>query len=92
MTTRAQILGLGEFARWGFTLEHPDDHSVELSHQGHPVARFSQAGASEDNIQAECARHLATKHGWDGCLWSGRGDKGNHTRNSARRPRTTHDK
>jgi len=70
MTTQAQTLGLGEFTRWGFTLEHPDDHIVELCHQGELVARFSQLGATEESIQAECARHLAIRHGWDGCLWS----------------------
>jgi len=42
-----QIQGLGEFARWGFMLEHPDDHIVELHHQGEFVARFSQIGVTE---------------------------------------------
>ncbi|MBA7644068.1 hypothetical protein ES703_51805 [subsurface metagenome] len=66
MTTQAQTQGLGEFARWGFTLEHPDDHVVELQHQGELVARFSQTGATEQSLQAECAAHLVEKHGWDG--------------------------
>ncbi|MBA7569093.1 hypothetical protein ES708_10830 [subsurface metagenome] len=70
MTTQAQAQGLGQFARWGFTLEHLGDHVVVLRHQGELVARFSQLGATEGNIQAECARHLVMKHGWDGCLWS----------------------
>ncbi len=73
MTTQAQIRGLGEFADRGFTLEHPDDHVVELLHEGELVARFSQTGAIEHSLQAECARHLATQHGWDGCLWRGNG-------------------
>jgi len=30
MVTEAQIQGLGEYVRMGFTLEHPDDHIVEL--------------------------------------------------------------
>lgn len=68
MTTQAQIQGLGEFARRQFTLEHPDDHVVELRHEGKFAARFSQLGATEESLQAECARHLI-KHGWDGCLW-----------------------
>ncbi|MBA7588170.1 hypothetical protein ES708_30221 [subsurface metagenome] len=74
MTTQAQIQGLGGFARWEFTLEHPDDHVVVLRHQGELVARFSQTGATEQSIQKECAAHLVEKHGWDGCLW-GREEK-----------------
>lgn len=70
MTTEVQVQGLGEFARRGFTLEHPDDHVVLLMHDGHRVATFSQIGATQESLQAECARHLVTKHGWDGCLWS----------------------
>lgn len=70
MTTQAQVQGLGEFARWGFTLEQTDDHVVELHHQGEFVARFSQSGATPESLQEECARHLVNKHGWDGCLWS----------------------
>jgi len=58
MTTQAQIQGLGEFAQRGFTLEHPDDHIVELHHEGKFVARFSKLGATEESLQAECARHL----------------------------------
>ncbi len=69
MTTQAKIQGLGEFVRWGFTLEHPDDHIVELRHQGEFVARFSQTGATEESLQAECSKHLVMKHGWDGCFW-----------------------
>lgn len=69
MTTEAQIQGLGEFAQWGFTLEHPDDHILLLIHEGELVARFSQLGATEGSIQAKCARHLVEKHSWDDCLW-----------------------
>ncbi|MBA7464982.1 hypothetical protein ES707_00141 [subsurface metagenome] len=58
MTTQAQIQGLGEFADRGFTLEHPDDHIVELRHQGDLIARFSQTGATQEGLQRECARHL----------------------------------
>ena len=78
MTTQAQIQGLREFARWEFTLERPDGHIVELHHQGELVARFSQAEAAEQSLQAECAKHLVIKHGWDGCLWS-RGNEGEGT-------------
>ena len=63
MTTQAQVQGLGEFVRWGFTLEHHGDHVVVLQHQGELVARFSQTGATEQSLQAECARHLVTEHG-----------------------------
>ncbi len=57
MVTEIRIQGLGEFARQGFTLEHPDDHILELCHQGELVAIFSQTGATEESLQAECARH-----------------------------------
>lgn len=60
--------GLGAFAQRGFTLEHPDDHVVELIHEGELVARFSQSGATKESLQKECARHLVTEHGWDSCL------------------------
>ena len=66
MTTQAQFQCLGEFPQWGFTLEHPDDHILLLLHQGELVARFSQLGATEESIQAECSKHLVIKHG---CLW-----------------------
>jgi len=68
MTTQAQIQGVGEFARWGFTLQHPDDHILLLLHEGELVARFSQTGATEESLQEECAKHLAFCHHWDGCL------------------------
>lgn len=70
MTTQAQIQGLGQFASWGFTLEHPDDHILLLLHESELVARFSQTGATKESLQAECALHLAKCHGWNGCLWS----------------------
>jgi len=70
MTTEVQVQGLGTFARWGFTLEH--DGALFLLHEGELVARFSQTGATEESLQAECARHLVIKHGWEGCLWSRR--------------------
>lgn len=69
MTTQAQAQGLGEFARWGFTLEHPDDHVLFLMHEDERIAVFSQLGAVGGSLQAECARHLALCHHWDGCLW-----------------------
>jgi hypothetical protein len=61
MTIQTQTQGLGEFLQEGFTLEHPNDHIVELRHQGGLVARFSQAGATEQSLQRECAAHLALK-------------------------------
>ena len=69
MVTEAQVQGLGEFAQRGFTLEHPDDHIVELHHRSEFVARFSQTGATEKSLQAECAKHLVMKHGGQGCLY-----------------------
>lgn len=70
MATELQTQGLGEFARWGFTLEHPDDHLLLLMHEGECIAHYSQLGATPDSLQEECAKHLVMKHGWDGCLWS----------------------
>lgn len=70
MNTEAQRQGLGPFEQRGFTLEHPGDHVLLLIHEGELVARFSQLGATEESIQAECALHLAKCHGWNGCLWS----------------------
>lgn len=75
MTTEAQIQGLGEYVRMGFTLEHPDDHILLLLHEGEQVAHFSQLVATEKSLQEECASHLVIKHGWNGCLWS-RNEKG----------------
>lgn len=66
MTTETQLQGLGEFARWGFTLEHPDDHMLLLLHEGEQIATFSQTGATEESLQAECSKHLVIKHGWKG--------------------------
>ena len=50
---------LGEYANHRFTLEHQDDHVVFLLHDGEQIAIFSQTGAIKENIQAECASHLA---------------------------------
>ena len=72
MTTEVQTQGLGTFVNLEFTLYHPDDHTVALLHEGRSIAIFSQTGATEESLQAECARHLAIKHGWDGCLWQRR--------------------
>lgn len=58
MNTQAQEQGLGEFTKREFTLEHPDDHIVEIHHQGKFVARFSQLGATPQSLQEECACHL----------------------------------
>ncbi len=77
MTTKAQVQGLGEFARWGFTLHRPDDHVVVLLHEGESVAQFSQLGATTQSIQAECANHLVMCHGWDGCIWSRKEERDN---------------
>lgn len=70
MTTEAQIRGLGEFGRRGFTLEHDGAMAVFLLHEGELVGRFYQTGATEESLQGECARHLVKCHGWNGCLWS----------------------
>ncbi len=64
MTTESQVQGLDQFARWGFTLAHPDDHMVELLHEGELVARFSQSGATKESLQKECTQHLVIEHGW----------------------------
>ena len=65
MTTQIQDRSIGEFARWGFTLGHPDDHVVELYHEGELMARFSQTGATPESLQTECSRHLEENHGND---------------------------
>ena len=70
MTTQAQIRGLGEYVRMEFTLEHDGATAIFLLHEGNLVGRFSQTGATEESLQAECAAHLVKCHGWDGCLWS----------------------
>ena len=70
MVYQVQVNSLGEFARCGFTLEHPDDHVVLLLHEGALVDRFYQTGATPESLQAECAEHLVKYHGWDGALWS----------------------
>lgn len=70
MITKTEAEALGEFSRMGFTLVHPDDHIVELHHESQMVARFIQTGATPDSLQNEAAVHLATKHGWDGCVWN----------------------
>ncbi|GAI68947.1 unnamed protein product [marine sediment metagenome] len=69
MTTQVQVEGLGDFAHRGFTLEYDGATVVLLLHEGEPVARFSQAGATEEGIQAECAKHLVIKHRWEGRIW-----------------------
>ena len=58
MTTQAQVQGLGEFARFGFTLEPHGDDIVLLLHENKVVAQFSQTGATEQSLQADCAKHL----------------------------------
>ncbi len=63
MTTQVQIQGLGSFADFGFTLEHDGASAVFLLHEGELVARFSQTGATEESLQAECNKHLVMKHG-----------------------------
>lgn len=75
MTTKAQIQGLGEFARCGFTLEHLGCEVVLLLHEGELVGRFSQVGATECSLQHECALHLVKHHGWNGCLWNRKGER-----------------
>lgn len=65
MTTEAQAQGLGEFVRWGFTLEHLGCEVVMLVHEGELIGRFYQTGATEASLQEECSKHLVTKHGWE---------------------------
>lgn len=78
MVTEAQRQGLGTFINFGFTLEHPDDHILELLHEGERVATFSQGGATQASLRHECAAHLVLKHGWDGCLWNRKKNKGDN--------------
>ncbi len=69
MPTKAQSQGVGMFADRGFALQHLGCEVVLLLHEGELVARFSQTGATEESLQAKCAKHLAMCHGWDGTLW-----------------------
>jgi len=69
MVTEAQVEGLGQFAHWGFTLEHLGCEVVLLLHEGELVARFMQTGVTDKSLQEECDKHLVIKHGWDGCLY-----------------------
>jgi hypothetical protein len=69
MPTEAQMQSVGCFANHGFTLETSDDHVAVLLHRGERIAVFSQTGATQESIQAECARHLVQEHGWSGALW-----------------------
>ncbi len=67
----SQKLKCGEWAispTLALPLETPDDHVAVLPHQGERIAIFSQEGATEESIQAECALHLVKKHGWEGAL------------------------
>lgn len=68
MTTQVQVQGLGPFDQWGFTLEHDGTMALFLLHEGERIVRFSQTGATEESLQAECSKHLVMKHDWDGCL------------------------
>jgi len=78
MTTQAQVQGLGTFVNFGFTLEHDGAMTVFLLHENEIIGRFSQTGATEESIQAECANHLVMKHGWDGCLWKEKKEEANN--------------
>ena len=69
---QAQVQGLGEYVRMGFTLEHDGAMAVFLLHQNKLVARFSQLGATPKILLAGSIRHLAISHYWDGCLWAGK--------------------
>jgi len=62
MVTKAQTQGLGPYADRGFTLDRPDDDTIDLLHDGVFVARFSQKGATEESLQAACSTHLAYYH------------------------------
>ena len=48
-----------ELIRQGFSLCHPDDHVVLLTHEGEQVAVFSQTGATRESIEVECEKHLS---------------------------------
>ena len=61
---------LGEFSQRDFTLNNVDDHVVKLLHDGEVIASFSQSGATQHTLQAECALHLVRKHNWDGVVYT----------------------
>jgi hypothetical protein len=70
MNTPVYTLDLGPFACRDFTLECDNNYTLLLLHEGELVVRFSPPPAGYQGIHSECSRHLAMKHGWDGCLWS----------------------
>lgn len=63
MATTADIEALGEFTGRGFSLEEDGDDIVFLMHEGQPIARFSQRGATPHSFQSEAALHLTVEHG-----------------------------
>jgi len=70
---------LSEFSQRNFTLNNVDDHIVELLHDGEVIASFSQSGATQYALQAECALHLVRKHNWDGVIYTEKGKSGKQT-------------
>ena len=70
MNIPVYTMDLESFACQGFTLECDNKHPLLLLHEGELVTHLCPALASNQSIQNECSRHLAIKHGWDGCLWS----------------------
>ncbi len=59
MSTNTVYQVLGVFADQGFSVETPDDDILVLKHEEEFVGRFIQTGATSENIQEECAKHLA---------------------------------
>jgi len=47
-----------EWRRQGLSLNEPDDHVLELRHHGEVKARFSQTGATVENILKVAKRVL----------------------------------
>lgn len=54
---------LGEYSKLGFSLYEPDDHILELSFKGEPVAWFNQNTATIDNIRSICQKFIEACNG-----------------------------
>lgn len=59
-TDRQNMLdeALGEFKDYGFRLEEPDDHILELYFKDELIARYNQTKATPEIIHEGCKNYL----------------------------------
>ena len=69
MITELHRDALGSFTERGFAVEMGGEETVRFTYEGVFIKRLSHLGITREVLQAECARHLVMKHGWDGALW-----------------------